>query len=45
MEWLGVIVFLGIIFGLVYLRSYIGARAEQDREAREARQRGEQPPR
>jgi len=45
MEWLGAIVFIAVILGFVGLRAYIATRAEADRQAREARQRGEQPPR
>jgi hypothetical protein len=45
MEWLGAIVVFGVIFAIVGFRTYIGKRADADRAAREARQRGEQPPR
>jgi hypothetical protein len=45
MEWLSVIVVFGVIIGIVGIRAYISTRAEADRKAREARQRGEQPPR
>ena len=45
MEVFWAIVFIGVIVGFVFLRTYISNRAEADRKAREARQRGEQPPR